>query len=375
MLHNLSSMITSKGRKAGALTAAAIMSLGLCHTAQAIPLDKISQLYFFGDSLTDSGFNNYLPLVSSSMPNGKAPTFTTYGGFTWSQYLARDIKGFVLPDFESGSYPFPNPPDLITNNTTPLSNPPGVGPVSGTLMGIDYAAGGSTTNSGGFNLQWAPSLHAQIQNFLATAGTPLDPNAVYFIWSGANDFLTTLTTPAIAPQCSQLPPAAAQQCNLLVTADIASTNIANEVALLSRHGAEQVVVMSLPNLGYTPFIRGMNVPGLPASMKTLSFTFNSMLNQKLGQVIASTGVKVLYVNVYGIVDDVIESTIAGKPYMVDGQAFYFTNYTDPACGAVPSAILCPPGTPTGYIFADGLHPTDEAHRALSLAVEQALRRW
>ena len=73
-------------------------------------------------------------------------------------------------------------------------------------------------------------------------------------------------------------------------------------------------------------------------------------------------------------DNLIENTKAGLPTVVDGQAFFFVNYTTPICGDNISAILCP-NTSHGYIFADSVHPTDEAHRILSLEVERRIRMW
>jgi len=351
------------------LARVAVLYCVLLNTTQALPFDQISHIYFFGDSLTDSGFNDLWPTEAHPptippLPSGKAPTFTTFGGYTWAQYIARDIKGFVLP-----IYPGPTPPDTITNNSIYAQPPHVPGFVSGTLTGIDYAAGGSTTNSIGVSEPWAPSLHQQVAQYLSTAEQTLDPNAVYFIWSGANDILALLF--AAPPLPTQL--------QLLVAANTAAINIANEVALLSARGAKRVVVLSLPNIGITPLIAeiaaAFHIPTLPASMKTLTFTFNSMLNQQLGKVISKYGTKVLYVDVYTLLDNVIIATQAGRPYEVAGQSFLFVNYTDPACATVPSAIYCPSTAPHNYIFADVLHPTDMAHRLLSLQVETEIQKW
>lgn len=333
-----------------------LSSVFVMNVAQAIPFDSISQVYFFGDSLTDSGYNDLWSFPP--LPPGKQPTFTTYGGYIWSQHIAHDIKGYPLP-----VYPGPNPPDLITNN----GEYPVPGYVSATLHGIDYAAAGSTTNAGGFGEPWAPSLKTQVTYFLGTHPT-LDPKAVYFVWSGANDILAAITS---SPMPSQL--------KLLQVVNQAAINIANEVEALMLHGAKRVVVLSLPNIGYTPLIADLaaetHMPTLPATMKTLTFTFNSMLNTQLGNVTKRYGIKVLYFDVYDLLDSVIASTKAGIPYVVGGQSFLFVNYLDPACGATPTAILCPAGTPTNYIFADTLHPTGMAHKLLSLAVETQLAAW
>lgn len=320
--------------------------------AHAIPFSQISQVYFFGDSLTDSGFNNLTP----NAPN-KAPTFTTFGGYTWAQYVAHDIKGFTLPV----GYP-PASPDLITNNTTPTNGPGLVNPI---LTGVNYACGGSKTNSSpGVGILWAPSIHQQIAHFLSTAPNALDKNALYLIWGGANDILGAL---------EQVP--APTQLQLLQTADTATTNIANEVALLSQRGAKRFVILSLPNIGSTPLITSMPDPSLPLAMKNLSFTFDSLLNQKLGGSILQYGIKVLYINSYGLLDDVITATKEGRPYVVAGNSFTFVNYTDQACAPAPSALFCPASAPTNYVFADSVHPTDQVHRILSLEVELLIKQW
>ncbi|MDR3476410.1 MAG: SGNH/GDSL hydrolase family protein [Gammaproteobacteria bacterium] len=359
MLKKISRLVARAGMQMTLLASAGVLCGGLSTTAQALSFDQISQVYFFGDSLTDSGFNNIWSFPAP-LPAGKAPTFTTFGGYTYAQYLARDIKGFTLP-----VYAGPNPADTITNN----SIYPVPGFATGTLTGVDYAAGGSTTNSTGFVETWAPSLNQQIEQYIGTAtGHRADPNAVYFIWSGANDLLTLLNS-------SPIP----SQAQLLAAAQNAAINVANEVARLSASGAKRVVVLSLPNIGLTPLITGAALqthnPALPATVKTLSFTFNSMLNSQLGRVIKQTGVKVLYVDVYTLLDNVILATKAGQPYTVSGQSFQFVNYTSPACSTVPTAIYCPSTAPNNYVFADTLHPTSMAHRVLSLQIETLIHQW
>jgi outer membrane lipase/esterase len=351
MLKNLSQWVAG-------LVSAIVLSCVMSNTALALPFSQISQVIFFGDSLTDSGFND-LWSFPAPLPVGKAPTFTTYHGYTWAQYVAHDIKGFVLP-----VYPGPNPADTITNN----SIYPVPGFVSGTLKGIDYAAAGSTTNSIGNQETWAPSLVQQVSYYMSTTGGVADPNAVYFIWSGANDILALLGGASVP-----------SELQLLMAANTAATNIASEAALLSSKGAKRIVVIALPNLGQTPLISGiatsLNLPTFPATIKTLTFSFNSMLNTALGSVVAQYGTSIIYVDVYDLLDNVISSVEAGQPYVIAGQSFNFVNYTNPACATVSSSIYCPNGTPSGYVFADVLHPTDMAHRVISLEVETLIQNW
>lgn len=379
MFANIKNQVTLIKYLAGAL----VLCWGTTYTAHAIPLSQISQVYFFGDSLTDGGFNDYYPTPAA----GKAPTFTTYGGFTWAQYIAKDIKGLPLPDASQYPYMPVNPPyhpnDLITNNTTPVNAalcPGNVCPVSGLLTGINYACGGSTTNSTGNGIVWAPSLHGQISQFLNTHPV-VDPNAVYFIWSGANDILEVFSNSSTSPMLQIL---------LLNAASTAANNIASEVARLSARGAKRIVVISLPNIGYTPLINDLvNSQLAPVSlyalMKTITFSFNSMLNQKLGEVIAQYGTKILYVDVYTLLDNVILASSSGRAYIVGGEPFYFTNYTAPVCGYIvpPAPFVVPKYVPAldcnvgpnGYLFADDIHPTGTTHRLVSLYVEQQIGQW
>jgi outer membrane lipase/esterase len=227
----------------------------------------------------------------------------------------------------------------------------------------------------------------QVQQFVQTHPT-LDPNAVYFIWSGANDLLTVLANTS--------PTSPVLQLLLLQAANTAANNVAQQVALLSAHGAKRVVVLSLPNIGYTPLINDMVTSQLvpastPGLVKTITFTFNSMLNQQLGSVIANYHTQILYIDVFDILDNVILATKAGQSYLVGGQSFTFVNYNSPVCNYIipPSpgvaavyvpAIDCNMSSSSsdsanGYIFADDVHPTGEAHRLLSLVVEQKLMNW
>src|SRR5471030_2961574 len=96
MLKKISRLGVHARRYISLFASAVIVCCSLSNTAEAISFGQISQVYFFGDSLTDSGFND-LWSFPTPLPPGKAPTFTTFGGYTWSQYVARDVKGFVLP--------------------------------------------------------------------------------------------------------------------------------------------------------------------------------------------------------------------------------------------------------------------------------------
>jgi outer membrane lipase/esterase len=339
-------MLRKQFKLQGFLLACALaVCCGLSNIAQALPFTSINQIYFFGDSLSDSGFFDLWPTVANpgagipTLPAGKAPTFTTFSGYTWSQYIARDIKGYTLP-----VYPGPVPANTLTNNSCCVI--PGFS--SGSLTGVNYAAGGSTTNSGGVGIPgtpttFAPSLTTQVQTFLNTPGRSINENDVFFVWSGANDFIAVASTPSALP----------------LAAKTAATNIAGQVALLSSRGAKKFVVLALPNIGSTPFAASLGDPKLQVKLNQLVFLFNSSLNQALGSVIKQYGVKILFVNV---------------PLILTQHSYQFSNTTSPVCGAVPSSLYCT-STSNGYLFADSLHPTDMAHYILSQQIKGLILNW
>ncbi|WP_454784247.1 SGNH/GDSL hydrolase family protein [Legionella sp. WA2024007413] len=335
----------------------------LPQNALAIPLNKITKVYFFGDSLSDSGFNNTFTLING-IPD-KAPTFTTFNGYTWAQYVAHDIMG--TPLLPPGTL-FPTTNDKMTNNTTPIfvdpSKPPAP-PIVPLPNGFNFACGGSrTVAEPGIDFYWAPSVQRQVQNYLSSAPQKLDPNAMFFIWSGANDMLYGIS--------AQLNPIAFMQL-----IDVTTTQIVQQIEVLSARGAKRVVVLSLPNIGVTPFINQLAVaigdPSLPGAIKNLSFMFNSLLNQKLGAVAKRHKVKILYFDTYAALDNLISNAQAGEPTVISGISFLFQNVTTPVCTA-PLAILCQQ-TSNNYLFADSVHPTDMAHHALALEVENQIRQW
>jgi outer membrane lipase/esterase len=105
-----------------------------------------------------------------------------------------------------------------------------------------------------------------------------------------------------------------------------------------------------------------------------------LLNQKLGYFLKRhRDAKILYFDTYLALDNLIKNAKEGRPTVVDGQAFYFNNVTDYACtfpaGEPPLSLYCTGEIGPNYLFADLVHPTDEAHRVLSLEVERQMRLW
>jgi GDSL-like Lipase/Acylhydrolase len=99
-------------------------------------------------------------------------------------------------------------------------------------------------------------MFQELALYVSLSGGVADPNALYFVWGGANDLLTR-----------DSPVAGAQ-------------NIAGYVAELAMDGATHFLVPNLPNLGLTPFVQSLGPAGVAAA-QGFSLAFNATLAAQL----------------------------------------------------------------------------------------------
>ena len=289
------------------LLAAALALAAAPALAQASP---VSQTVFFGDSLTDSG--HFRPvLIQVVGPNGALiGKFTTNPGLVWSEYLA-DRYG--------------------TSATTD-----GAG-------GTNYAVGGATVGTdtvGGLGLQ--PSLTTQVGTYFTSTGGQADPDALYSVWGGANDMFG-ITDPTQAPAV----------IGAAVTAEVGI------VGALQSAGARYVLVANLPDLGLTPAFRAGG-----AAMMGQGTALATAYNNALFAGLASQGLSVIPVDTFAFLNEVV----------ADPGAYGFSNVTSPGCSTAVqggSSLFCSPASyvapdaASGYLFADGVHPTTRTHEMMA----------
>lgn len=266
-----------------------------------------SSTVFFGDSLTDSGF--YRPFLVENAGPGAAIVgrWTTNPGLVWSEYLA----------------------DYYGTGASPAWGLTGAGIVP--AGGSNYAAGGATIVPGpGFPptppTQFAPSLTTQIGAYLAANGGQADPGALYTVWGGANDLFFTLqgfTTP--------------QQFLASAQAEVGL------VATLTNAGARYILVPTIPDVGVTPF--GLSQG--PAGSAGITALVNGY-NQTLFGGLAQQGLRVIPLDTFNLLRE-----ISANP-----SAYGFNSASIPACAG--TSLTCVSSN-SGRAFADGVHPSTEAH--------------
>jgi outer membrane lipase/esterase len=306
----------------------------LAPTASA-QLAHFSNVYAFGDSLSDAGY--YRPFLASlGLPASvvsQLGRFTTNPGPVFSESISQFYGVTPGPSNASGGNIFAQGGARVAT-ASPLT-PPGAAqrPVS-----------------------------TQIDEYLLRGNGAADPNALYSVWAGANDIFVNLGIfQAGGITQAQL------QTNVLA----AATAEIGQIARLQAAGARYILVFGIPNIGGTPQFAGAGA-ATQGAVTQLSAGFNTTLFTGL----VTAGIRVIPVDTFSLLNEV-----AASP-----ATYGFTNITTPACGAFPpittattiSAQFCLVGTnvvPGGqntYLFADGVHPTTAAQAIVAQFVESLI---
>jgi phospholipase/lecithinase/hemolysin len=287
-------------------------------TLPAPPSGGYSAVYAFGDSLSDAGNIAYGTLhqlpVSSIYSDGRFSN-----GNVWVQDLSQNL---------------------------------GLPSVSASLTGgTDYAYGGAQTGATAVHAANPSDLPSQLGQFVTNVPNP-SPNALYTVWAGSNDVLT-IANSALTPTQQQT---AVQQ---------AVTNETNFINGLIAHGAKNIAVLDVPDLGKIPYETAR--PLSDAASSTLAQQYNAELGQAIQQIVASGAASVDVIDTYSLLD-----TALANP-----AAYGFTNVTQPVWNGnltdAHSGTLAATGAAqNGYMFFDSEHPTAATHSLLASAVTQSV---
>jgi phospholipase/lecithinase/hemolysin len=283
-----------------------------------VPAGGFSGIYSFGDSLSDAGNISTATLgvlpVSSVYSDGR---FTN--GNVWVQDLAQNL-GLPVPK-------------------------------ASLQGGTDYAYGGAETGQTAVHTVNPTDLPSQFGQFVANVPNP-SPTALYTVWAGSNDVLDIAnSTETLAQQ-----QATVQQA------------VNNEVGVIDglvAHGAKDLVVMGVPDLGITPYEQAR--PATDADSSAMAQTYNNDLGAALQQIMASGAASVNYINTYAMLDAAAANPSAYGLTNVT-QPVWNGNFTDPDSGTLAATGAAQ----NGYLFFDSLHPTATGHSLLAANVTQSL---
>ncbi|MBW4439636.1 MAG: SGNH/GDSL hydrolase family protein [Plectolyngbya sp. WJT66-NPBG17] len=247
-------------------------------------IQPINQLYVFGDSLSDVG--NVFRATGGQVP---APPYFEgrySNGKVWVEELAAKLN---------------LPIDRVQN----------------------FAWGGATTGRNGLNR--VPGVLAQVETFIQNQ-PKINPQALFVIWAGANDYLFSTETPATSIE-----------------------NLNRSLQFLLQSGAKRLLVANLPDLGKLPSTRTTEVS---QKLTNIALAYNQSLKTTLDQ-LQKPDVAIAELDIFDIYQTAINNS----------QQFGFTNVTT-AC--LSSSANC-----DRFLFWDGIHPTTAAHKILGdFAFEQ-----
>ncbi len=292
------------------------ISLSVAAMAHANAYDSVT---FFGDSLTDGGY--FSPLTQGVFGVAESGQFTTNPDNTWATSFAEQLGTTAVANTFDGSQ--------TGNNYA----------IGGARAGVDVTA---------FNIPVA-SANSQVDSYIAN--NKVDPNGLYVVWAGANDLLA-------AGEAEN--PASAQATILGAVASQIET-----INTLKDNGAKYILVPNIPDVGLTPrFTPDPTLEGqelIDALTAQASATgAASLYNQFMLSGVANTGANIIPLDVFGLSKEIIASP----------AKYGFTNVTDEACGA-SSSLTCGRDTLVEtdanetYFFADGIHPTGQAHQLIA----------
>jgi phospholipase/lecithinase/hemolysin len=308
-----------------ALTAAGFVLFSFMLPCKAIA-SNFSQFYVFGDSLSDTGnlFNAAGGLISPETAIPPSPPYAP-GRFSNS-----DIWVDFVGD-EIGLTP--------TTFIPPQSSIPTDGvnfAVSGSSSGLDNAL---VSDSG------LPGVLGQVSLFTQTLqanNQQADPNALYTVWGGANDYLFGGVTDP----------------NQTVS------NLSNAIGALTQAGAKNIAVFNLTDLGQLPSAIATNTS---AQLTQLTQSHNALLEQTLDGFDGNSDVNIIPIDVNSLFNQVVANS----------EEFGFTQNPASSCvvgvvGDIIDDCQNPQGivfseaiNPNEFIFFDTFHPTSKSHRLVA----------
>lgn len=309
-----------------------ILTTGFVLFSFVLPLKATAtnfrEIYVFGDSLSDVG--NVLNVTSSSnaIPDFPAPPYFPgrfSNGPVWVEYLAQELELSPTPytDVAGGA------------NATDGINYAFGGATTGSSNTINDAFSGATTGSSNTIIPGLLlGLEQQINNFTA-ANPSADPNALYIIWAGGNDYLGGSATNPNVP----------------------INNLSSAVTSLYKVGARYIMVVNLPDLGRFPGSDGNSQNA--SSLNALSSAHNLSLAATLNFLSQTPDINIIPLDVNFLFDRV---------FAAPGE-FGFTNVTTPCLTRVG---VC--ANPNEYLFWDNFrHPTTAGHQLVASLAFRALQ--
>ena len=297
-----------------ALTAAGFILFSFMLPCKAMA-SNFSRFYVFGDSLSDTG-NVFNATGGLENPESAFPPSPPYS-------QGRFSNGDIWVDFVGDEMEL-----TPTTFIPPQTNIP--------TDGVNFAIGGS---SSGLNNVFFPDLPLpgvleQVGLFtqnLQANNQQADPNALYTVWGGANDYLFGGVTDP----------------NQTVG------NLSNAVGALAQAGAKNIAVFNLADLGQTPFAIAN---GIPPELSQLTVAHNAALEQALDNLDGNSDVNIIPIDINSLFNRIVANP---------GEFGFTQNPAIPCVVGNTGNISSVCDNPDEFIFFDAVHPSSKSHRLVA----------
>lgn len=300
------------------LLAAGCVIFSVMSSSKAMAAD-FSQFFVFGDSFSDTGNTITaskgtipVPLSSSGKPAYFQGRFSN--GPIWVDYFGQQI----------GKQPTPFVPLQLN-------------PSLGSQGGVNFALGGAQTGiSSDFpgvqdNI---PGVLGQVGLFSQQPNLPVDSNAIYSIFGGANDYFAGNTN----------------------VGQVVG-NLTSSIGSLAQKNAKNFLVFNLPDIGNTPFGKAQ---GASQVLNGLAQEHNKELASALDNI------RTLRpdLNIYSVDVNTLFKTVLANP-----EQFGFKDVVDTCVTGNFLSVANVCDNPNDFLFFDDLHTSE---RAQSLIANAAL---
>ena len=295
-----------------------------CAQANAAP-NPYTHFVVFGDSLNDAG--------TFADPGGPAGATQRYTNRTGPIYLdgSGEIRSLNSTQILGGKLGFSPDQTASSSSAVRASN--------GQPDGNNWAVGGYRTDQILDSITSTSATGERTRaGYLPSNNFRADPNALYYLSGGGNDFLQGRVT--------SLPQASA-----------AAGRLADSVQTLQTAGAKYVMVWLLPDIGFTPAFNGTP---LQAFTSQLSAQFNTELVSRLQNINA----EVIPLNIPVLLKETFANPaqfgLATDQNLI-ATCFSGNGCTENARFGINSATP----DPTKLIYNDSVHPTEAGQRLIA----------
>lgn len=311
-------------------------------TGLSVQAEQYSNIYVFGDSLSDNGNLSMAP----GAPAG-TPTRFTNGPVALEVFAG--ALGFAL---------------------TPSDH------LNGGFSGNNFAVAGAKTLDDDGNEQTPDiNLPTQVNAFLQINGGMAPSDALYVFLIGGNDIRAARDIRAGAIFGATQEERRAIRIQATKYLESATESLQDQIEKVIASGAQHILVANAPDIGAIPET-DLVIAGLLANAQTqtqinkinrftdtttmLSAKFNGKLDRKLERTEDNTGINFIEFDLFDFLNDQIENAESlGLTNTSDACLYLFSGgVVNPECSDFPTA--------SGFLFWDEVHPTTAVHQRAGL---------